>query len=281
MRIIENIREMKEVIRDLRIKGGTVGFVPTMGYLHDGHLTLMREAKSKTDYVVASIFVNPLQFGAGEDYEEYPRDLSRDSQLAAVAGVDIIFAPQVREMYPKGYTTFVEVEGLTDKLCGKSRPGHFRGVTTVVTKLFNIVQPDIAFFGQKDAQQALVLKKMVEDLNMNLKIQVVPIVRENDGLALSSRNAYLSPEERNAALVLSQSLMEARSIIDEGQRDPDKVIEAVRGLINREPLARIDYVDILSVPGLEGLNALEGRFLIALAVFFGKTRLIDNIIVEV
>lgn len=281
MQIIETIREMKALIRDVRLKGGTVGFVPTMGYLHEGHLTLMREAKSKTDYVVTSIFVNPLQFGAGEDYEEYPRDLSRDSQLAAEVGVDVIFAPQVREMYPKGYCAFVEVEGLTDKLCGKSRPGHFKGVTTVVTKLFNIVQPDISFFGQKDAQQALVLKKMVEDLNMNLDIEVVPIVREEDGLAMSSRNAYLNPDERIASLVLSHSLRKAQTIIDEGERNPNKIIEAVRESINQEPLAKIDYVDILSVPGLESLSTLEGRFLIALAVFMGKTRLIDNIVVEV
>lgn len=280
MRIIETIREMKEKITNARLKGHTVGFVPTMGYLHEGHLTLMREAKSKTDYVVASIFVNPLQFGVGEDYEEYPRDLSRDSQLAAGAGVDAVFAPQVREMYPKGYSTFVEVQSLTDKLCGKSRPGHFRGVTTVVAKLFNIVQPDISFFGQKDAQQALVLQKMAEDLNMNLEIEVVPIVREKDGLAMSSRNAYLNPEERTAALVLSQSLRKAQSLIDEGERNPDMVIEAVRGLINQEPLARIDYVEILAVPSLENITVIKGRVLIALAVFVGKTRLIDNIVVE-
>lgn len=281
MQVIETIREMKQIIRDVHQKGGVVGFVPTMGFLHEGHLTLMREARSKTNYVVASIFVNPLQFGAGEDYEEYPRDLSRDSQLAAEAGVDVIFAPQVREMYPKGYNTFIEVEGLTDKLCGKSRPGHFRGVTTVVNKLFNIVQPDISFFGQKDAQQALVLQKMVEDLNMNLEIQVVPIVREKDGLAMSSRNAYLNTDERTAALVLSESLEKAQNMIDDGERDPIKVIEAVKEFISSEPLARVDYVDILSVPDLQSLGALEGRFLIALAVFIGQTRLIDNIVVEV
>ena len=281
MQIVDTIREMKELIRDVRLKGGTVGFVPTMGYLHKGHLTLMREARKKTDYVVASIFVNPLQFGAGEDYEDYPRDLSRDSQLAAEVGVDIIFAPQVREMYPKGYSSFVEVEGLTDKLCGKSRPGHFRGVTTVVTKLFNIVQPDISFFGQKDAQQALVLQKMAADLNMNLDIKVVPIVREKDGLAMSSRNAYLNPQERTAALVLSQSLQEAQTIVDDGERDPDKVLETVKEYINREPLAKIDYVEILAVPGLESISVIKGRVLIALAVFVGKTRLIDNIVVEV
>lgn len=281
MKIVETIREMKEIIRDVRLKGATVGFVPTMGFLHEGHLTLMTEARIKTDFVVTSIFVNPLQFGVGEDYEEYPRDLSRDTELAAGVGVDIIFAPQVREMYPKGYSAFVEVEGLTDRLCGKSRPGHFRGVTTVVAKLFNIVQPDISFFGQKDAQQALVLQKMVEDLNMNLAIEVVPIVREKDGLAMSSRNAYLNPAERTAALVLSQSLKEAQNIIHEGETNPDKVLDAIREYINREPLAKVDYAEILTVPGLESISVIKGRLLIALAVYIGKTRLIDNIVVEV
>ncbi len=281
MQLIQSINEMKVLVGKTRYGGTTIGYVPTMGYLHEGHLTLMREAKKKTGLVVASIFVNPLQFGVGEDYEEYPRDLERDMALAAAAGVDAVFAPAVREMYPTGYSTFVEVENLTDKLCGKSRPGHFRGVTTVVMKLVNIVQPDIVFLGQKDAQQALVLQKMVEDLNMNLKIEIVPIVREPDGLAMSSRNSYLNPKERKAAIVLYNSLSTAKKLIDEGERDTEAIKEKMRLLINSEPLARIDYVEILTFPGLEETRQLAGKSLIALAVFVGGTRLIDNMVVEV
>jgi len=217
----------------------------------------------------------------GEDFEEYPRDLSRDSALAETAGVDLIFAPPVKDMYLKGYATFVEVEGITDRLCGKSRPGHFQGVTTVVTKLFNIVQPDIAFFGQKDAQQSLVLQKMAADLNMNLKIEVVPIVREQDGLAMSSRNSYLSSRERQSALVLSRSLNEAKDMISSGERSTSSIKQKITEMIGREPSARIDYVEILSVPDLDETEILHGQNLIALAVFIGKTRLIDNVIVEV
>lgn len=281
MRIVSEINEMKQIIGEVRARGKNIGFVPTMGSLHEGHLTLMRVAKEQADFVVTSIFVNPLQFGVGEDYEEYPRDLSRDSAMAESAGVDVIFAPSVKAMYPKGYGTFVEVEGITDRLCGKSRPGHFRGVTTVVNKLFNIVQPDIAFFGQKDAQQSLVLQQMTADLNMNLKIEVVPIVREQDGLAMSSRNAYLSPGERQAALVLSHSLNKAKDMIASGERSISAIKQDITEMIGREPLARIDYVEILSVPGLDEAEILQGRNLIALAVFIGKTRLIDNAIVEV
>jgi len=281
MQLIHSINEMRSLVRELRNRGTTIGFVPTMGYWHEGHLALMREAKSKTSFVVASIFVNPLQFGVGEDYEEYPRDLERDTALAKKSGVDAVFAPSVKEMYPQAYSTFVEVEKLTDKLCGKSRPGHFRGVTTVVTKLFNIVQPDIAFFGQKDAQQVIVLQKMVTDLNMNLKIEIVPTVREPDGLAMSSRNSYLSPEERKAALVLYHSLSAAKKMIDSGERNIEAIKEEMRLLINREPLARIDYVEILSVPDLEEPESLKGKTLIAVAVFIGRTRLIDNMVVEV
>ncbi len=281
MQLIHSINEMRSLVRELRSRGTTIGFVPTMGYWHEGHLALMREAKNKTGFVVASIFVNPLQFGVGEDYEEYPRDLERDTALAEKSGVDAVFAPSVKEMYPQAYSTFVEVEKLTDKLCGKSRPGHFRGVTTVVTKLFNIVQPDIAFFGQKDAQQVIVLQKMVTDLNMNLKIEIVPTVREPDGLAMSSRNSYLSPEERKAALVLYHSLSAAKKMIDSGERNIEAIKEEMRLLINREPLARIDYVEILSVPDLEEPESLKGKTLIAVAVFIGRTRLIDNMVVEV
>ncbi len=281
MRIIHDIKEMKALVQEVRRQQKTIGFVPTMGCLHEGHLALMKEAKSKTDFVVASIFVNPIQFGVGEDYEEYPRDLNRDSFLVESAGVDAVFTPPVKEMYPHGYATFVDVQQLTDKLCGKSRPGHFRGVTTVVTKLFNIIQPDIAFFGQKDAQQSIILQKMVEDLNMNLKIDTIPTVREVDGLAMSSRNSYLNPEERKAALVLYRSLTAAQKLIESGERNTNVLIKQMNELISLEPLAKIDYIEILSFPDLAETEYLLGRNLIALAVFIGKTRLIDNMVVEV
>ena len=281
IKVIEMIAEMREFITGVKKQGKTIGFVPTMGYLHEGHLTLMRKAAEKTDFVVASIFVNPLQFGIGEDFEDYPRDLERDIRLAESAGVSLMFTPGVTEMYPGGYGTTVEVGNLTDKLCGRSRPGHFRGVTTVVTKLFNIVEPDIAFFGQKDAQQAVVLKKMAADLNMNLEIEVVPIVRETDGLAMSSRNKYLSPEERKAALVLSQGLELAQNLVAAGVRKTAELISEITDFINREPRARIDYVEILSFPGFAETENMDGRVIIALAVFIGGTRLIDNMVLEV
>ena len=281
MQVIQSIDEIKAFVRSVRGQNKIIGFVPTMGYLHEGHLTLIREARNQTDFVVVSIFVNPLQFGVGEDYQEYPRDLRRDSSLAEAAGADVIFAPQVREMYPQGYSTFVDVEKLTDKLCGRSRPGHFKGVTTVVTKLFNIVQPDIAFFGQKDAQQAAVLQKMATDLNMNLTIQIRPTVREKDGLAMSSRNSYLNPEERAAALCLYRSLEAAKDLVDAGERNTGALKQKIEGLIGQEPLARIDYVEVLSFPELAETEYLKGSSLAAAAVFIGRTRLIDNIIVEV
>ncbi len=281
IKVIEMIAEMKEIVSKVKRQGKTIGFVPTMGYLHEGHLTLMRKAAEKTDFVVASIFVNPLQFGVGEDFEDYPRDLERDIRLAESAGVSLMFTPGVNEMYPGGYGTTVDVGNLTDKLCGRSRPGHFRGVTTVVTKLFNIVEPDIAFFGQKDAQQAVVLKKMAADLNMNLEIEVVPIVRETDGLAMSSRNKYLAPEERKAALVLSKGLELARNLVGAGARNTADLKREITNFIIREPRARIDYVEILSFPGLKETENMDGRVIIALAVFIGDTRLIDNMVLEV
>ncbi|WP_418792503.1 pantoate--beta-alanine ligase [Phosphitispora sp. TUW77] len=281
MKVINVIAELKEIVTSLKKQGKTIGFVPTMGYFHEGHLTLMRTAAEKTDYVVASIFVNPLQFGAGEDFEEYPRDLERDISLADSTGVKLVFTPGTAEMYPTGYATFVEVGQLTDKLCGGSRPGHFRGVATVVTKLFNIVNPDIAFFGQKDAQQALVLKKMAEDLNINVEIEIVPIVREPDGLAMSSRNKYLSSEERKSALVLSKALSLAQALIKSGARNTVELKREIINFISREPAARIDYVDILSFPGLKEIENINGQVIVALAVFIAGTRLIDNVILEV
>ncbi len=280
MRIIENIADMRAFITKHKKEGKTIGLVPTMGALHEGHLTLMRTAKTTCDIVVASIFVNPTQFGPNEDFSCYPRDLAKDSDKAASAGVDVIFHPHVSEMYPGGYATFVKVQGLTEKLCGLSRPEHFQGVTTVVCKLFNIVQPDKAFFGQKDAQQVLVIKQMVRDLNINIAIEVVPIVRESDGLALSSRNAYLSNEERAAALVLSRSLRSAEEAVQQGERDIAKIRAVVVNNIAAEPLTAIDYVEIYNYPDLRSIDSLQGKALLALAVRFGKTRLIDNIILE-
>jgi len=282
MRVFKTVKEMQNWCIDQKKQGKTVGLVPTMGYLHEGHLSLVREARRQTDLVVVSIFVNPIQFGVNEDLDQYPRDLSRDLGLLEKEKADAVFAPAVAEMYPAGYSTFVEVEGqVTSKLCGASRPGHFKGVTTVVSKLFNICQPDKAFFGQKDAQQVLVIEKMVHELNYPLQIVRVPIVRENDGLAMSSRNVYLNEEERRQALVLNQSLLMARDMIRAGERDPQKVLASIRGQIEKAPLAQIDYVKLYRASDLAEIDAIEGQVLIALAVKFGNTRLIDNLLVEV
>ncbi|AQS57917.1 pantoate--beta-alanine ligase [Desulforamulus ferrireducens] len=280
MRLCKTINEMRSFIKAVRAEGKIVGLVPTMGYLHQGHMSLVREAKSRCDVVVVSIFVNPTQFGPNEDYHSYPRDLQKDAALVAEAGVDVIFAPEVAEMYPAGFSSYVEVTGVSECLCGASRPGHFRGVATVVSKLFHIVQPDLAFFGQKDFQQVLVIKRMVADLNMTVQIVEVPIVREADGLAMSSRNVYLSPEERQAALVLSRSLKLAQELVAQGERDIATLRDRVCQEINKETLANIDYVEIRSLPNLQTIDKLEGQALLALAVRFGKTRLIDNTILE-
>lgn len=281
MRIINTIQEMKSYIKEIKKEQKVIGLVPTMGYLHEGHLTLMREAKKQGDIVVISIFVNPLQFGVNEDFDDYPRNLDVDSQLAESVGVDIIFHPTIKEMYPTNYNTFVDVQKITETLCGASRPGHFKGVTTVVNKLFNIVQPDYAFFGQKDAQQVLVLKKMIADLNMNLEIKIVPIVREADGLALSSRNVFLSKEERQAALILNKSLNEARKTILSGERNYTVIKQLIEQLVATEPLVRVDYIALKSWPLLEDQEIIADQILIAMACFVGKTRLIDNVLVEV
>ncbi|MCL6636151.1 MAG: pantoate--beta-alanine ligase, partial [Peptococcaceae bacterium] len=256
MRIFHTIAGIREFVRQARAGGRTIGFVPTMGYLHEGHLELMRRARQRCDTVIVSIFVNPAQFGPNEDYARYPRDLERDARMAAEAGVDAIFNPAVEEMYPRGYCTYVNVEGITEKLCGLSRPGHFRGVATVVTKLFNIVKPDCAFFGQKDAQQVLVIKRMAADLNMDLEVVTVPTVREADGLAMSSRNVYLDPGQRRAALVLSRSLFKARDLFSAGERDAAEIRRLVVDMIKAEPLADIDYVEIYSHPDLEPVEKI-------------------------
>ena len=281
MQVIETIPDMRAFVNAAREAGQSIALVPTMGALHEGHLTLMRQAKAQCDIVIVSIFVNPTQFGPQEDFKRYPRDLAGDSEKAAGVGVDAIFHPTAAEMYPKGYASYVAVEGITDKLCGLSRPGHFRGVTTVVSKLFNIVQPDKAFFGQKDAQQVLVLDRMVQDLNMNVQLEMVPIVREEDGLAMSSRNSFLSAEERRAALVLSQSLLLAQRLVAAGERDIAKIRAAVVNVIAVQPLADIDYVEIYNYPDLASIGTLSTKALLALAVRFGTTRLIDNTVLEV
>lgn len=278
--IIESVSEMREFISQAKQQGKKVGLVPTMGALHEGHLTLMGEARSCCDIVVASIFVNPTQFGPNEDYGAYPRTWQADLAACQRAGVDVVFHPSVAEMYPEGGGTWVNVEGITEKLCGKTRPGHFRGVTTVVTKLFNIVQPSKAFFGQKDAQQVVVLMKLVRDLNMDVELHMVPIVRDPDGLAKSSRNSYLTPEQRTAALVLSHSLQLARRLVMQGVRDCQLIISEVRTAIMKEPLANLEYVEIYSFPELQEITAINGKALLAVAGRFGTTRLIDNSILE-
>ena len=280
MQVIRDFKTLKSEIAGARRDGKSVGFVPTMGFLHEGHLSLLREAVRQTEYVVLSIFVNPLQFGVGEDYEEYPRDLEQDRKKAEEAGCDLIFYPEVKSMYPRGYLTYVNTEGISEPLCGGSRPGHFRGVTTVVTKLFNLVTPDKAFFGQKDAQQALIIRKMVADLNMNLEIVVCPTIREDDGLAMSSRNAYLEPGERKAAAILYRTLKKARDMVLSGEKDARVVRDFMVDSIGKEPRANIQYIEVVDSETLQALVEIETSALLAW-LKFGETRLIDNILVEV
>jgi len=261
-------------------RGQTIGFVPTMGALHIGHLSLIRKARGENDKVVVSIFVNPTQFGPKEDYRRYPRNLKLDSHLCRKEGADVIFYPAVRQMYPVDYKTYVVVQDLSDCLCGKFRPGHFKGVATVVTKLINIVSPDVAYFGQKDAQQAIIIKKMAEDLNLAVKIKIMPTIREKDGLAMSSRNTYLSPSERKDAVVLYQALRLAADLIRQGNRNSLDIIRKMRQLINKRRSAKIQYISIVCPQDLKPVDKIKGEVLIALAVFIGKTRLIDNIIVS-
>jgi len=269
---------MQRVARDIKHRG-RIGFVPTMGYLHEGHLRLVRAARRQSDFVVVSIFVNPIQFGPKEDYRRYPRDFSRDRRLLRSAGADFVFYPEVTDMYPEGFATYVEVERLGEGLCGKSRPGHFRGVTTVVAKLFNIVLPDVAVFGAKDAQQAFVIRRMTRDLGFPTRIAILQTAREKDGLAMSSRNVYLTPEQRAEAPVLYRSLSLAKRLIGQGERSAAKVKAAMRRLI-RKTSGRIDYVEMVDTDELRPVRTIKGETLVALAVFFGKTRLIDNTIVR-
>lgn len=274
LNLIEEMDTMKEVRQKLR---GKVGFVPTMGYLHAGHMELVRRARAENKTVVVSIYVNPIQFGPKEDFKSYPRDFDRDMSMLSDADTDIAFAPMDEEMYPDDFSTFVEVEKVTQRLEGKVRPGHFVGVATVVAKLFNLVQPTRAYFGAKDAQQVVVIKRMVTDLNMNLEVVTVPTVRESDGLAMSSRNVYLNPEERTAAIVLYKALTTAQEHFDRGEKDARHLRQIMTSLIQKEPLAQIDYVSIANPDTLTELRKIKARALVSMAVKIGKTRLIDNV----
>ncbi|HET7560148.1 MAG TPA: pantoate--beta-alanine ligase [Limnochordia bacterium] len=280
MQIAHTIAGCRDAIAGARRRGERIGLVPTMGALHAGHGELLKRAASECDFAVASIFVNPLQFGPGEDYERYPRAFAADTQLCRTAGVALVFAPGVDEMYPSPTVTTVAVEQLSAELCGRSRPGHFRGVATVVTKLFNIVQPDVAYFGEKDAQQLALIRRMVYDLNQPVRIVGVPTVREPDGLAMSSRNAYLGAKERAEAPVLYAALQEARRLVEAGERDTAQVRTAVARTIAARPLARLDYVEVVDAGTLQKIDRIDGPALAAVAVYFGRTRLIDNVRLE-
>lgn len=280
MKVCKTVAEVKAFVKAVKKAGKTIGLVPTMGSLHNGHLTLMRTAKETCDVVIASVFVNPTQFGPNEDFDAYPREFASDCEKLDSVGVDAVFHPEPAEMYPKNYTAYVTVDGdITNKLCGARRPGHFRGVATVLTKLFNITEADKAFFGQKDAQQVVVIKRFVRDLNVNTEIEMVPIVRAENGLALSSRNQYLSAQEKQAALVLSASLKAAEEAYAAGEKNVNGIKALVTKMIQAEPMAEIDYVDLYSFPDLEEIIKVEGKALLALAVRFGNTRLIDNTII--
>lgn len=279
MQIATTINEVRKQVKAWKKEGCSVGFVPTMGYLHEGHGSLISRARQENDKVVVSIFVNPMQFGPGEDLESYPRDLDKDSAYCESLGADLIFHPEPEEMYTDGFCSYVDMSVLTEELCGLSRPVHFRGVCTVVNKLFNIVQPDRAYFGQKDAQQLAIIKRMVQDLNMDLEIIGCPIVREEDGLAKSSRNTYLSAEERQAALVLSKAVKLGQELVAAGETDAKKIVSEMSALIEKEPLARIDYVKAVDGLTMQQIDTVKAPMLVALAVYIGKTRLIDNFMI--
>ena len=280
MLIESNIHAVRQQVSEWKKAGLSIGLVPTMGYLHEGHKRLIDAARRENDRVAVSIFVNPMQFGPNEDLESYPRDLEKDAALCEEAGVDLIFHPQPEEMYAPGFCTYVDMDGLTTQLCGKSRPTHFRGVQTVVLKLFHIVAPDRAYFGQKDAQQLAVIRRMVRDLDVGVTIIGCPIIREADGLAKSSRNTYLNEKERQAALVLSRSLQAGKALMEAGETNAQAVRQAITDEINKEPMARIDYVDVVDFDTITPVETIQGTVLTAIAVYIGKTRLIDNFIVE-
>ncbi len=280
MKVVVDPQKLGNEIKKFKSIKKTIGFVPTMGALHQGHLSLIKQAARDNHKVVVSIFVNPAQFGPKEDLKKYPRSLKKDFQLCRKAGVDLLFVPDVKSIYPQGYSTFIEVEGLSNKLCGVSRPGHFRGVTTIIAKLLNLVEPNILYLGQKDAQQAIIIKRMIKDLNFPVEVKIMPTVREKDGLALSSRNIYLNKEERKEAPVLSEALSFAKLLIDNGQRDATRIISKMKQLINRKKLAKVDYVSVVDLEKLDNLKKINKNCLIALAIKIGKTRLIDNAIIS-
>lgn len=280
MNIVKTISEVRNEVKSWRKQGMSVGLVPTMGYLHEGHKSLIERACKENDKVVVSVFVNPTQFGPGEDLATYPRDIQRDAALCEDAGAALIFNPEPEEMYFDDFHTYVTMESLSEELCGKTRPIHFRGVCTVVSKLFHIVAPDRAYFGQKDAQQLAIIKRMVRDLNFDIEIVGCPIVREEDGLAKSSRNTYLNPEERKAALVLSKAVCLGQELIQKGERNADVIVEKMKQLIEEEPLAKIDYVQAVDAVSIQPVAEIKGTVLVAMAVYIGKTRLIDNFIYE-
>lgn len=279
MQVVKTVNEVREIVKEWRKQGLTVGFVPTMGYLHEGHQSLISKSASQNDRTVVSVFVNPIQFGPTEDLETYPRDLERDKKKVEEAGGNLIFNPEPSEMYPDHFTSFIDTTETTELLCGASRPIHFRGVCTVVGKLFNIVMPDRAYFGQKDAQQLATIKRFARDLNFNVEIVPCPIIRENDGLAKSSRNTYLSPAERKAALILSQSLAKGKAAIENGEKNAEAIINIIKENIETEPLARIDYVEVVDFDNIQRVDTITGNTLVAIAVYIGKTRLIDNFII--
>ena len=280
MNIATTVEQAKQTVRQWKAEGLTVGLVPTMGYLHEGHESLIKRAVAECDRVMVSVFLNPIQFAPNEDLATYPRDFAADTVLIENAGADLVFHPEPSELYAPDACTFVNVEGITSELCGKTRPTHFRGVCTVVSKLMNISQADRAYFGQKDAQQLAVVRRMVRDLNMNVEVVGCPIVREEDGLAKSSRNTYLSPAERKAALVLSRAVREGQRLMEEGERDAKTILGTMRAIIEAEPLARIDYVEMVSWDGIKPVDVADSSVLVAMAVYIGKTRLIDNFIFE-
>ncbi len=280
MNIVGTVKEVREQVKAWKKEGFTVGFVPTMGYLHEGHLSLMEAARKDNDKVVVSIFVNPMQFGPTEDLDKYPRDLERDSKLCESVGVDLIFHPEPSEMYHDDFSSFVDMNTLTDNLCGKTRPIHFRGVCTVVSKLFHIVTPDKAYFGQKDAQQLAVIKHMVADMNEDIDIVGCPIIREEDGLAKSSRNTYLNEEQRQAALILSKAIFAGKDMVLNGEKNAKAIIETMTKMIESEPLAKIDYVQVVDFRTLKDVELIDGPILTAIAVNIGSVRLIDNFIIE-
>lgn len=280
MKVVKTIQEVRAQVQEWRKEGLTVGLVPTMGYLHEGHQSLIRKSVSENDRTVVSVFVNPIQFGPNEDLEAYPRDLNRDMKAVEEAGGDLIFHPEPSEMYPGHFTSFIDTTETTELLCGAVRPIHFRGVCTVVGKLFNIVLPDKAYFGQKDAQQLATIRRFVRDLNFPVQIVACPIVREDDGLAKSSRNTYLNPQERQAALILSKSLKLGKAAIEQGERSAQRIIDIIRQNLQTEPLARVDYVEVVDFENIQRVETIQGETLVAIAVYIGKTRLIDNFIIK-